>query len=193
MEDEKRVIYRPELVLEYRLAVNQKGSKLSVNTADDALRILDGIKQLSDEHLVLIYLDAQGVVAGVDTFLCGIDAFDVTQSSRALANAIQKQNREPSLKVIIAQTIPERKHLVAAVAYLEGLRVFSIRLAALQIELVDFILLSYDTVFSLRRDANAWKAHQGSIKKLEEIFLNDEILQWFDKGFSGKETNSNND
>ncbi|GAJ20867.1 unnamed protein product, partial [marine sediment metagenome] len=134
------------------------------------------------EHLVLIYLDGNDVVVGVDTFVCGIDAFDVPQSSRALANAIQKQNREPSLKVIIVQTAPEAKPLSESDVDLKGLRTFSIRLAALQIELVDFILLGQEEMFSLREDISAWQNYQGSMGKVSKLFLDNEFLECFQKG-----------
>ena len=80
MEDENNVVFTPELILEYRLTAGKKTSNLKIKTASDAFLILNGIKEISGNNLVLVYLDADDVVVAMDSFVCGIDAFDVPQT-----------------------------------------------------------------------------------------------------------------
>lgn len=171
MEDKEKVIFRPELILEYKLNATQKRSKLTVKNSDDAILVLEGIKELTTDHLVLIYLDNNDVVAGVDSFICGIDAFDVPQASRALANAIQKQNRESMLKVVLAQTTTQVRKLSFRDLDLEGIRLLAIRLVALQIEIVDFILMGPNGYYSFKEDTKAWTDYQKGVASMKKLLL----------------------
>ncbi|NKC15897.1 MAG: hypothetical protein GKR94_27975 [Gammaproteobacteria bacterium] len=83
----KKTIFRPELSLELHLASKRKRSVLRVNDTKDAIIVLEGIKDLTTDHLAIIYLDDDNNLIEVDTFLQGIDEFTTAQATRALSRA----------------------------------------------------------------------------------------------------------
>lgn len=166
-----QTLFRPELVLELRLGAGRKQSRLEVKSADDAILVLEGIKELTDDHLVLIYLNGDDVVVGVDSFLCGLDEFDAPQASRAVTSLLHRQNRDPALKVVVAQSVPRAGTIGREELDLKGLARLATRIVAFEVELVDCILMGREGYFSYRQDADAWGEYQQWLESMRGTLL----------------------
>lgn len=179
-KEKKEIIFRPELSLEWYLSAKHKRSKLAINDTGDAIVILEGIKELTTNHSVLIYLDSNNVVVEVDSFINALDQFDTVDANRALAGTIYKQNKDPMIKVILARTMPDTEIVGPEHIDMKKLANFAIKFLWLEIELVDVILIGSKGYFSLRRHKEGWGQYtkELTIRKeltMEEPFLPDVI------------------
>jgi len=152
----KKTVFRPEISLELHLSSHHKQSIVKVRDVDDTITILDGIKELTNDHLAIIYLDKDDVVIEIDTFLQGIDAFSTEQGTRALSSIIYNQNSGKPFKVILAQTVNGTARSLSDYIHLNNLVKFSARLLLVGVELVDCVLIGCDDYFSFRRDKQKW-------------------------------------
>ncbi len=164
-------IIRPELSLELYLSARQKRSKLTITDADDAIVLLDGIKELTSNHSVLIYLDSKDVVVEVETFMNDVGEFDAVDTNRALAGAIYKQNKDPMVKVILARTMPDADTLTIDHIDMKKLANLAIKLVWIQIELVDVILIGSKGYFSLRKNKKGWAAYNKELDIRKELSM----------------------
>lgn len=163
-------IFRPELSLEMHLASKRKKSVLKICDTDDVIVVLEGIKDLTTDHLAIIYLDNNDNLIEIDTFLKGIDEFTTEQSTRALASVIYNQNSGVGFKVILAQTVHDNPKSLADYINIKNLANFAARLLMVNVELLDCILIGETEYFSFKRDKNKW------IQYGEELQLRKEIL-----------------
>ncbi len=127
-EKKKEAIFRPELSLEWFLSAQHKRGKLTIQDVDDAVLILEGIKELTTDHSVLIYLDSNNVVVEIESFINAMDKFKTVEANRALAGAIYKQNKDRMIKVILARTMPNVETLTPEHVDMKKLANFAIRL-----------------------------------------------------------------
>ncbi|MCP4349859.1 MAG: hypothetical protein GY795_30630 [Desulfobacterales bacterium] len=164
-------IIRPELSLELYLSARQKQSKLTITDADDAIVLLDGIKELTSNHSVLIYLDSKDVVVEVETFMNDIGEFDAIDTNRALAGAIYKQNKDSMVKVVLARTMPDADTLTTDHINMKKLANLAIKLVWIQIELVDVILIGSEDYFSLRKNKKGWAAYNKELDIRKELSM----------------------
>ncbi|MCP4349857.1 MAG: hypothetical protein GY795_30620 [Desulfobacterales bacterium] len=162
-------IIRPELSLESYLSARQKRSKLTITDADDAIMLLNGIKELASNHSVFIYLDSKDVVVEIETFMNDIGEFDAIDTNRALAGAIYKQNKYPRVKVILARTMPDADILTTDHIDMKKLANLAMKLVWLRIELVDVILIGSKGYFSLRKNKKGWAAYNKELNIQKEL------------------------
>jgi len=94
---------------------------------------------------------------------------------------MKKQNRAPSLKVIVVQTTSKNEKLSFNDIDVDGLRLFMIHLVALGIDLVDFILMGPDEYLSMKENKTAWQKYKQSIDSMQKLLFED----MFDKTLFG--------
>lgn len=165
----KKTIFRPELSLELHLASKQKKSVVKINDADDAIVVLEGIKDLTTDHLAIIYLDDENNLIEVDTFLKGIDEFTTEQSTRALASVIYNQNSGTGFKVVLAQTVYGNPESLKDYLNIKNLANFAARLMLVNVELIDCILIGESGYFSFKRDSKKWVEYDEQLQLRKEI------------------------
>lgn len=170
-KEKKKVIFRPELSLEWYLSANHKRSTLKIQDTDDAIVILEGIKELTTNHSVLIYLDSNNVVVEVESFINAIDQFNAVEANRALAGAIYKQNKDPMIKVILARTMPDTEVLSLEHIDMKKLANFAIRLLWIEIELIDVILIGSKGYLSLRKHKEGWRQYRKELEIRKELSM----------------------
>lgn len=162
--------------MELYLSAKHKRSKLTIQDADDAVVILEGIKKLTTDHSVLIYLDSKNVVVEVDSFINALDQFSALDANRALAGAIYKQNKDPMIKVILARTMPDIKNLGPKHIDMKKLADFAVRFLWLKIELVDVILIGPSGYFSLRKHKEGWGQYTRELNVRKKLALSGPFL-----------------
>ena len=175
-KEKKEIIFRPELSLELYLSAKHKRSKLTINDTGDAIVILEGIKELTTNHSVLIYLDSNNVVVEVDSFINAVDRFDTVDANRALAGTIYKQNKDPMIKVILARTMPDTEVLGPEHIDIKKLANFAIKFLWLDIELVDVILIGPKGYFSFRRHKEGWAQYTKELDIRKELTMEEPFL-----------------
>ncbi len=175
-KEKKEIIFRPELSLEWYLSAKHKRSKLTIQDTNDAIVILEGIKELTTDHSVLIYLDSNNVVVEVDSFINAVDRFDTVDANRALAGTIYKQNKDPMIKVILARTMPDTEVLGLEHIDIKKLANFAIKFLWLDIELVDVILIGPKGYFSFRRHKEGWAQYTKELDIRKELTMEEPFL-----------------
>lgn len=173
-----KIIFRPEILLEYTLSATESKSKLSIQSTKDAILILEGIKPLTTDHLVIIYLGENDVVVGIDTFVCGLDGFNAAQTTRALSSILQHQNRCSTLKVVIAQTVYNVKTPMLEDIDIQGLTNFAIRVMTFDIELVDCILIGQEGYFSFKSNEKIWAEYTQKVETIKEFILKEPFIPY---------------
>ncbi|MCP4108578.1 MAG: hypothetical protein GY749_24025 [Desulfobacteraceae bacterium] len=169
-------IIRPELSLESYLSARQKRSKLTITDADDAIVLLNEIKELASNHSVLIYLDSKDVVVEIETFMNDIGEFDAIDTNRALAGAIYRQNKYPMVKVILARTMPDTDILTTDHIDMKRLANLAIKLVWIRIELVDVILIGSKGYFSLRKNKKGWAAYNKELNIRKDLSVEEPLF-----------------
>ncbi len=175
-KEKKEIIFRPELSLELYLSAKHKRSKLAIHDTDDAIVILEGIKELTTDHSVLIYLDSNNVVVEVDSFINAVDRFDTVDANRALAGTIYKQNKDPMIKVILARTMPDTVALGPEHIDIKKLANFAIKFLWLNIELVDVILIGPKGYFSFKQHKDGWAQYTKELDIRKELTMEEPFL-----------------
>jgi len=172
----KETIFRPELSLELYLNAKHKRSKIVIQDTQDAIVVLEGIKELTTNHTVLIYLDSNDVVVEVDSFINSLDQFESLDANRALAGTIYKQNKDPMIKAIMARTVTDMGKLSADHIDMKKLANFAIRMLWLDIELEDLILIGPNEYFSLRKNQNAWSHYTKELDIRKELSMGEPFI-----------------
>jgi len=173
---ERKPILRTELSLEIHLSSKQKRSVITVKDTDDAIVILESIKELTNDHLAIIYLDQNDVVLEVDTFLQGLDEFNTEHATRAIASVIYNQNSGEKFKVIIAQTVNENPATLSDYLNMKNLANFATRLLFVGVELIDCILIGETSYFSFKRDKKKWTEYKEQLKLRKELLLDEPFI-----------------
>ena len=146
----QKPISRPELSLELHLTSKQKQSIIKITNPGEAITVLENIKELTTDHLAIIYLDKNDVIIEIDTFLQGIDEFNTQQGTRALSSILYNQNTGTPFKVILAQTVHGTAKTLCDYINVRNLANFAARLLLVGVELVDCILIGEDDYFSFK-------------------------------------------
>ena len=160
-----KVVFTPELVIELRLNALDKSSKVSIKNAEDTILVLEGVRGLIDEHLVVIYLGKNNVVEGIDAFLTNIKGLDKEKPNRALVRAMinQTTNKEIS-SVIIVQSLTKVDKPSIKSTNLANLASLAGKMILFEIEVFDCILMGKKGYFSFRRDKKTWANFEKEIK-----------------------------
>ncbi|MCP4666792.1 MAG: hypothetical protein GY849_10535 [Deltaproteobacteria bacterium] len=176
MNENNNPIFRPELSLELYLSASQKRSKLVINDTEDAVEILEGIKDLNSDHSVLIYLDENNVVVEVETYLNAVDQFDAVEANRVLASVIYKQNKDPMIKVVLARTIQDVDEATPDQIDLKKLANLAIRFLWVGVELVDFILIGQNSYFSLKKKKQIWSQYERELEVRKQLSMDESFV-----------------
>lgn len=166
---ERNTIFRTELSLELHLGAGGKRSTLSIRSTEDVVTVVDGIKALAADNLIVIYLDEHDVIVGVESFLGSLDRFDLAQSTRAMSAVLSADQREGMRQVVVAQLLPQRGSVEAAHIEMRQLATFAYKLSLFSIRLRDCILIGRDGYFSFREDSTAWAAFEKRLKLLHDV------------------------
>jgi len=170
-KEKKETIFRPELSLEWYLSAKHKRSKLTIQDTDDAIVILEGIKELTTNHSVLIYLDSNDVVVEIESFINAVDKFGAVEATRALAGVIYKQNKDQMIKVLLARTMPDIDVPTPEHIDIKKLANFAIRLHWIEVELVDVILIGSKGHFSFRNNKEGWAQYTKELGIRKELTM----------------------
>jgi DNA repair protein RadC len=165
----KKIVFRPEISLELHLSSKRKQSVIKIHNTDDAFTILDSIKELTTDHLAIIYLDKDDVVIEIDTFLQGVNEFSTEQATRALSSVIYNQNSGKPFRVILAQTVNGSAKSLSDYINVNNLAKFSARLLLVGVELIDCILIGDNDYFSFKRDKNKWIEYSTQLGLMKEL------------------------
>ncbi|MCP4348269.1 MAG: hypothetical protein GY795_22505 [Desulfobacterales bacterium] len=166
---ERKVIFKPELSLELHLSSKQKQSIIKIRDTNDAVRILDSIRELTTDHLAIIYLDTDDAVIEIDTFLRGIDEFSTEQGTRALSSVIYNQNSGKPFRIILAQTVQGHAGFLSDYINVRNLANFAARMLLVGVELTDCILIGEDSYFSFRNDKQKWTEYSEQLNIRKEF------------------------
>ncbi len=176
MSEDNKPIFRPELSLELYLNAKEKRSRLTINDTNDAVEILEGIKDLTSEHSVLIYLDENNVVVEVETYLNAVDQFNAVESNRVMAGVLYKQNKDLMIKVVLARTVQGVDEVTTDQIDLKKLANLAIKFLWAGVELVDFILIGQNSYFSLKKKQHVWSQYEKELEIRKQLSMNESFI-----------------
>jgi len=165
------IVFTPELILELNLSSSKKKSIITIKTLDDSIEILEGIKDVVDDHIVLIYLDINNVVVGIDAFLRDMKDLNKEQPNRALSRTILNYSSSKAVrKVIIVQTFPDIESPTSKTINLNDLANFTLKIVLFEIEVIDCILMGKNNYFSFKRNKKAWNLLKEKMKLRKKLW-----------------------
>jgi len=164
-------VFTPELIIELRLKSSGKSSKITIETPEDTMDILDGIKDLLDEHLVLVYLDDNKVVEGIDAFLTNLKSLDKERPNRTFVRTLVNQTTSKEISsVIIIQTVPVVDKPDIKSVDMTNLASLAGKMLVFEIDVFDCILMGSNGYFSFKQNMEAWVRFEEAINKKREYW-----------------------
>ncbi len=157
--------FRPELRIELTCNAAKKSSVVGIKTASEAIVLLEGVKELIEDHMILIYLDKGNVVTGIDAFLHNIEELMRGEPNRALSRTITHFSGSNRVdQVIIIQALPNTRNPNINSIKSEMLATIAAKMLLFDITTIDCILLGIESYFSYKETDGAWEILQKAVR-----------------------------
>lgn len=160
----------PEMRIELSYQATRCKSVIGFIDASEIVVMLEGAKKFIEDHMILVYLDKQNLIMGIDAFFHNVEELMRGEPNRALSRTITHFSSSSRVdQVVIVQALPQTENPTIESIKPEFLANIAAKMSLFDILTNDIILMGTKGYFSYKENDQAWKVLQKALKHQQDF------------------------